>query len=146
MESVYWLVLLAILLVIELCTLGLTTIWFAGGALAAAIAAFFGCGIVMQVIIFLVVSVVLLVFTRPLAMRYINNHRSKTNCEELIGKTIKITEKVDNFNQTGCAVVNGAEWTVRAEREADILEPGDRAVITGISGVKLIVKPCNENN
>lgn len=144
MESVYWLILLAVLLVIEICTLGLTTIWFAGGALAATIVSLLGLGLVPQVVIFFLISILLLVFTRPWAVRYLNDHRSKTNYEGLIGKTIKITERVDNFNQTGCAIVNGAEWTVRAEEENVILNPGDRATITNISGVKLIVKPYAE--
>lgn len=145
MESVYWLVLLAILLVIEIFTLGLTTIWFAGGALAATIIALMGLSLPIQIVVFFVVSIALLVFTRPLAVRYINDHRSKTNYEGLIGKMIKISERVDNFNQTGTAIVNGQEWTVRSEQDDIILNPGDRATITNISGVKLIVKPyCEE--
>lgn len=140
MESVYWLILLAVLLVIEIATLGLTTIWFAGGSLAAAIVSLMGMNLGVQIVLFFVVSIVLLVFTRPLAMRYINDHRSKTNYEGLIGKTIKITERVDNFNQTGTAVVNGQEWTVRTEQEGLIFNPGDKATIINISGVKLIVK------
>lgn len=144
MESVYWLILLAILLVIEIFTLGLTTIWFAGGALAATITALVGLGLPIQIVVFLVVSIVLLVFTRPIAVRYLNSQRSKTNYEGLIGKTIKITETVDNFNQTGTALVNGQEWTVRTEQEGIILNPGDRATITNIAGVKLIVKPYSE--
>ena len=144
MESVYWLILLAVLLVIEIFTLGLTTIWFAGGALAATIISLLGLGLPIQIVVFFVVSIALLVFTRPLAVRYINDHRSKTNYEGLIGKMIKITERVDNFNQTGTAIVNGQEWTVRSEQDGIILNPGDRATITNISGVKLIVKPYSE--
>ena len=144
MESLYWLILLAVLLVIEIGTLGLTTIWFAGGALAATIAALLGLGIGLQIVIFFAVSIALLIFTRPWAVRHLNGHRSKTNYEGLIGKTIKITERVDNFNQTGCALVNGQEWTVRSEQEDVILNPGERATITNISGVKLIVRPYSE--
>jgi len=144
MESVYWLSLLAILLVVEIFTLGLTTIWFAGGALAATIVALLGLGLPVQIVVFFVVSIVLLIFTRPLAVRYLNSQRSKTNYEGLIGKTIKITETVDNFNQTGTALVNGQEWAVRSEQEGIILIPGDRATITNITGVKLIVKPYSE--
>lgn len=144
MESVYWLILLAVLLIIEIATLGLTTIWFAGGALAATIVSLLGLSPAVQIVLFFAVSIALLVFTRPLAVRYINDHRSKTNYEGLIGKTIKITERVDDFNQTGTAIVNGQEWTVRTEKEEIILNPGDKATIINITGVKLIVKPYSE--
>lgn len=140
MAPIYWLVVMAVLLVMEICTLGLTTIWFAGGALIATIAALLGAGFWTQVALFIVVSSLLLIFTRPWAMRYINNHKAKTNYEGLIGKVIKITETVDNFNQSGTAIVNGSEWTVRSKDDDVIIQPGDKAQIVNIKGVKLIVK------
>lgn len=140
MVPIYWLVVMAVLLVMEICTLGLTTIWFAGGALIATIAALMGVGFWTQVALFIVVSSLLLIFTRPWAMRYINNHKAKTNYEGLIGKVIKITETVDNFNQSGTAIVNGSEWTVRSKDDDVIIQPGDKAQIVNIKGVKLIVK------
>ena len=72
MEPIIWLGVLAVLLIIEAITTGLTTIWFAGGALAAAIASYLEAGIVVQLILFLCVSLVLLIFTRPLAVKYMN--------------------------------------------------------------------------
>lgn len=87
-----------------------------------------------------VVTILLLVFTRPFAMRFINTRRLKTNYEGIIGKTIRISQKVDNIGQTGMAVVNGTEWTVRSEQDDVILEPGTLAKVVNISGVKLIVK------
>lgn len=144
MISIYWLVFMAVLLLIEICTLGLTTIWFAGGALVATIASLIGLNVVIQLALFIVVSSLLLIFTRPWAMKYINVQRTKTNYEGLIGKIIKITEAVDNFNQSGAAVVNGQEWTVRSQEEGLILKPGDKAQIVDIVGVKLIVKEYME--
>lgn len=138
--TIGWLVLLIVLLVIEIITVGLTSIWAAGGALAALILNVVGVSIVGQVIAFFVVTFVLLYFTRPFAVKFINAQRVKTNYEGIIGKTIRIAEKVDNMSQTGMAVVNGQEWTVRAEQDEDILEPGTIAKVVNISGVKLIVK------
>ncbi len=138
--TIGWLVLLVALLVIEIITVGLTSIWAAGGALAALILDVIGVPLVGQVIAFFVVTFVLLYFTRPFAVKFINAQRVKTNYEGIIGKTIRIAEKVDNMSQTGMAVVNGQEWTVRAERDEDILEPGTIAKVINISGVKLIVK------
>lgn len=144
MVSIYWLIFMAVLLVIEICTLGLTTIWFAGGALAATIASLMGFNLGVQFVLFIVVSALLLIFTRPWAVKYINGHRIKTNYEGLIGKVIIITEMVDNFNQSGTAVVNGQEWTVRTQEDGVILRPGDKAQIVSIVGVKLIVNKYME--
>ena len=139
-----WLALVIVLIVIEIFTVGLTTIWFAGGALAAIVINLLGLGMVWQIIAFLVVSGVLLFFTRPWALKYINSNRVKTNYEGVIGKVIRITEIVDNMNQTGKAVVNGQEWSVRSEQDKVILGEGTLAKVVKIEGVKLIVKVYEE--
>lgn len=139
-----WLGLLILFLVIEIATVGLTTIWMAGGALGALILDLAGLNLWWQIGAFLVVSFTMLVFTRPFVVKYINSHHEKTNYEGIIGKVVRITEKVDNLQQTGTAVVNGLEWTTRAERDDVILYPGDLAKVVNISGVKLIVKKYEE--
>ena len=139
-----WLGLLILFLVIEIATVGLTTIWRAGGALGALILDLAGLNLWWQIGAFLVVSFTMLVFTRPFVVKYINSHHEKTNYEGIIGKVVRITEKVDNLQQTGTAVVNGLEWTTRAERDDVILDPGDLAKVVNISGVKLIVKKYEE--
>lgn len=142
--TIAWLVLLIILLVIEIITVGLTSIWAAGGALAALILNLLNVSFVLQVIAFFAVTFVLLYFTRPFAVRFINSKREKTNYEGIIGKTIRIADRVDNMSQTGRAVVNGQEWTVRSEKDEEILEPGTIAKVINITGVKLIVKKYEE--
>lgn len=139
-----WLGLLILFLVIEIATVGLTTIRMAGGALGALILDLAGLNLWWQIGAFLVVSFTMLVFTRPFVVKYINSHHEKTNYEGIIGKVVRITEKVDNLQQTGTAVVNGLEWTTRAERDDVILDPGDLAKVVNISGVKLIVKKYEE--
>ncbi len=142
--TIAWLGLLIILLIVEVITVGLTSIWAAGGALAALILNILGLSLVWQVIAFFAVTFVLLIFTRPFAVRFINTQREKTNYEGIIGKTIRIAERVDNIRQTGMAVVNGQEWTVRAEDEQEVLEPETLAKGVNISGVKLIVRKYEE--
>ena len=139
MESFYWLIAVAVFLIIEITTLGLTTIWFAGGAIIAFLASILGADYLIQFILFVVVSVILLCFTRPIALRYFNNHRARTNYESIIGQTAKVTSIIDNFNQTGSAIVGGQEWTARAEQDDDIIEPDTQVKIVAIKGVKLIV-------
>lgn len=144
MINLIWLGLFILLLVIEIITVGLTTIWFAAGALAALAANVLGADFFVQVIIFLAVSVVLLIFTRPWAEKHLNRNRVRTNYERVIGKVIRITEKVDNLNQTGKSVVDGQEWTVRSKEDSDIFEAGTLARVVAVSGVKLIVEKCEE--
>lgn len=139
-----WLGLLILFLIIEIATVGLVTIWMAGGALAALILELMGLNIWYQIWAFLLVSIILLICTRPLAVKYINSHHEKTNYEEIIGKVVKITEKVDNLQGSGTAVVKGLEWTTRTEKDGEILNPGDLAKVVDISGVKLIVKKYEE--
>ena len=138
-EAFVWLGLLIVFLVIEIITVGL-----AGGALAALLLNIAGLNLIWQVGAFFVVSFLLLFFTRPFAVKYINAHHEKTNYEGVIGKIVRVTETVDNLAQTGTAVVNGLDWTARAEKDEDILEPGTLAKVVSISGVKLIVKKYEE--
>ena len=144
MLNLIWLGLFIILIIIELFTVGLTTIWFAGGSLAALLANILGADIPIQVLVFLAVSCILLTFTRPWAVRHLNKKRVKTNYESEIGKVIKLTERVDNINQTGKSVVNGQEWTVRSKDDGEILEEGTLAKVVAVSGVKLIVEKYKE--
>lgn len=139
-----WLGILAVLLIIEAITAGLTTIWFAGGALAAAVAALLGGNLVTQVILFLVVSLLLLVFTRPLAVKYMNRGLEKTNVNDLPGRTAVVTEEIDNLAQTGRLRINDIEWTARAEKDNILIPAGAIVEITEVRGVKVIVKEMKE--
>ena len=144
MTSAYWLIAFVILVVIEAATLALTTVWFAGGAIAAFLLSLAGAGTNAQLSVFAVVSFVLLFFTRPWAMRHVNSHATKTNADSLIGRQARVTEEINNLSGTGSAVINGLEWTARSEKD-DSVYPVDAVVeICGIRGVKLIVKNVQE--
>ena len=140
METIFWLILFVVLLIIEILTLGLTTIWFAGGALVAFILAFVGFDLPVQIIVFLLVSISLLVLTRPVAIKFFNKERQKTNAESLIGQKAVVIEKIDTLHGVGRAEVNGMEWSAKADEAGQIIEAGEIVVIEGIQGVKLIVK------
>ena len=140
MEMIFWLIVFVILLVVEIATMALTTVWFAGGALAAFLAAYIGFGVVVQVLVFLIVSILLLVLTRPLAVKFFNQERQKTNAESLIGQKAIILEKIDTLRGEGRAEVNGMEWSAKTDEPDGIIEAGTVVVIEGIQGVKLIVR------
>lgn len=140
MMIIFWISLIVICLIVEIISVGLTSIWFAGGGLLALIACALGAPVWLQVVLFLVLSLVLLFFTRPWAMKYFNPHRIKTNYEDAVGKSVRITERVDNLAGTGTAVLNGQEWTARTERDDITIEADTIAEVAEVRGVKLIVK------
>ena len=143
MPETVWLIILALCLVVEIATLGLVTIWFAGGALVAFFVAMVTDSVLIQVIVFLAVSLLLLFFTRPVAKRFYNSKRTKTNVDSVIGEQCKVTETVDNFNGTGTVLLNGLEWTARSKDET-VIETGVRVQVCAIDGVKVIVEKVTE--
>lgn len=141
MEPIIWLGILAVLLVIEGLTTALTTIWFAGGALVAAIAAGVGMGIVPQLLLFFCVSLVLLLFTRPAALKLMNKGTEKTNVEGLLGKSAVVIQQIDNLAQTGQVRINDIEWMARTSDDGVTIPVGTVVVIEAVHGVRLIVRP-----
>ena len=136
-----WLVLLIVFIVVELATMGLTTIWFAGGALLAAVSAVLHAPLVVQVALFLVVSIFLLCFTRPIAIKYFNKDRIKTNVESMVGRQAIVISEVDNLEGIGQVTVGGQEWTARSVDDNQKIAVGTVVLVRAISGVKLIVAP-----
>lgn len=139
-NTMVWLAAMIILIIIEIVTVGLATIWFAIGALVAIIVSMLGGGIILQMTVFLVVSFGMLILTRPFAVKYINNSRIRTNYEGIIGKVVRITQDVDNIAEKGNAMVNGQEWTVRALDDRNKIAAGSLAKVVDIKGVRLIVE------
>lgn len=144
MTAVYWLIAFVVLLGIEAATMALTTVWFAGGALVAFILSLLGMSVNIQLAAFVIVSFLLLFSTRPIALKYVNRNTVKTNSESLVGKTARITKEVNNTEGTGAAVLNGQEWTARAEDDKNIYPAGTMVEVKDIRGVKLIVRRAQE--
>ena len=135
-----WICLLIGAIAIEAMTMGLTSIWFAGGALAALLLERLGAGIYLQISVCLVVSLVLLYFTRPVAVKYFNKDRVKTNLEGFIGKQAVVTETIDNLKGTGHAILDGKEWSAKSADDEVVFREGEIVKVLEIQGVKLIVK------
>lgn len=144
MEPIMWLILLACFLVVEAITVGLTTIWFAGGALVAAIASGLGAGILIQWVLFLIVSLALMIFTRPMAVRYMNKGVPKTNVNSLIGERAVVIQKINNLEQTGQVRINDIEWMARTSSDEVTIPEHAIVTIEDVQGVKLIVKEETE--
>ena len=142
--SMIWLIILTVMIVIEIATLGLTTIWFAGGALIAFLLSVVHAPLALQIAAFLIVSVVLLYFTRPIAIKYFNRNRIQTNSEALIGKQAIVVSDINNIEGLGRVLIQGKEWTARAEEESEKIPAGAVVEVTGIEGVKLLVKKLRD--
>ncbi len=142
--TIIWLIVLIICIGIELATMGLTSIWFAGGSIPAIIIAAFGGPVWLQVILFLIVSIVLLFFTRPIAVKYFNKDRIKTNAESLIGRTAIVISDINNLEGIGQVTVSGQEWSARSADETIQIPTGAVVVVRAINGVKLIVEERKE--
>ena len=135
-----WLIIFVACIVIEIISMGLTTIWFAGGALIAAVAAALDVPLWVQIVLFVLVSLVLLYFTRPIAVKYFNKDRIKTNAESLVGKQAIVISEIDNLQGIGQVTVEGKEWTARTVTDGVTLQTGSVVIIRAISGVKLMVE------
>ena len=134
-----WLVVFVACIAIEIITMGLTTIWFAGGALVAAIGAAMGAPIWLQAVFFGAVSLVLLYFTRPVAVKYFNKDRVKTNAESLVGKQAIVISEIDNLQGIGQVSVNGQEWSARTVEEGVTLHTGTDLIVRANSALTIMV-------
>ena len=140
MMPLVWLALIVLFVVIEALTYGLATIWFAGGALAAAIGAFAGMELQPQLWLFFGVSLFLLLVTRPLAVRYMKKTTPKSSVNSVIGRTAIVTEKIDNLSQKGKVKIYDVDWLACSKDNDDVIEEGSVVVVKEVHGVRLTVE------
>lgn len=142
MGPLIWLIIMAIMVIVEIITVGLTSIWFAGGALIAFFASLFGAPVAVQIVLFIIVSILTLALFRPKAVEHFNKTRTKTNVDSMIGKRVKVVEPVSNLDGTGTVLLNDVEWTARSASGQNI-EKDSIVVVKEVKGVKLIVEKEN---
>lgn len=140
-QGLFWIFVMAALLVLEAITVGLTSIWFAAGALAALIVSFFTSSIWIQVACALAVAFLTLFTLRPVMLRrFVRPSGQETNLGRIVGSEAVVTEEIDNQKATGQVKVNGAVWTARSDG-GQILPQGTAVRVERIEGVKLMVAP-----
>jgi len=140
-----WLGLAVLFVIIEALTFGLTTIWFAIGALFLIFLSFLPIAFEFQVLIFLAISGCLLFFTRPLALKKFKTGRVKTNVDSYVGKTALVKKQITEFN-SGEIKVSGQIWTARLEEGSAItIEEGTRCEVVRVEGAHAIVKAAEES-
>ncbi|MGF6375404.1 membrane protein implicated in regulation of membrane protease activity [Clostridiales Family XIII bacterium PM5-7] len=140
---IFWLIVGVVFAIIEGLTMGLTTIWFTGGAIAALIASLLDLGVSAQVVLFFVVSVVLLVLTRKIFIKKLRTGQEKTNIDALIGMGAVVTTEIKPF-QPGIVKINGQEWTAISEDSQETIGKNEKVEVIRIEGVKAVVAPFEE--
>ena len=141
-EVILWLVITVMLVIIEIASSNLVTVWFAGGAFAAMLAAMFRLSLWVQLALFAFVTTALLISTRPLVAK-IMAKKTPTNSDRVIGMTGVVTEEIDNLRETGAVRTDGKVWSARSA-EGVIIPAGAKVSIHEIRGVKVIVMCAQE--
>ena len=143
--AIIWLVLVVVFAIVEAATLGLASIWFCVGALAAFITATCRGPLWLQIVLFLVVSAVTMILIRPLAKKYLTPRQTRTNAHRIIDTEAGVTETIDNVAGTGQVKTGGNTWTARSETGQTIPE-GSRVRVLRIEGVRAFVEPLTESS
>ena len=136
---VLWLALMILFVIAEASTVQLVSIWLAAGSLSALIPAMLGMPLMVQIIVFLVVSAVCLIFTRPFVKKVLAVKKVNTNADRTIGEIGLVTETIDNTLESGRVMVDGLSWKARASDDS-VLEAGTRVQVKEIHGVTLTVE------
>ena len=140
MDTIIWLVLLIVFLVVEALTVTMVSLWFAGGCLAALLAATTGGSLGFQIFTALVVSAALLACLRPIVRKHFTPRLTKTNVDAVIGSCGYVTADIDNVSATGTVKLGAMEWTARSASGAPIAK-GTLVKVDRIEGVKVFVVP-----
>ena len=138
--AIIWIALIIIFAVVEIITVGLTSIWFAGGGLAGLVAHFLHAPFWLQVIVAAVVTLILLLATRPFVRRFLQGKETHTNADRVVGSIAVVTEPIDNVLAKGRVTVLGSDWTARS-LDGGAIPAGAQVRVERIEGVKLIVTP-----
>ncbi len=145
MMMIIWLAAFVVFAIAEAATVQLVSIWFAAGSIAALIVSLLHGQLWLQIAVFLLVSIIALVLTRPLIKKYIASRYKPTNADRIIGSVCRVTEDIDNIAPSGAVSAQGKIWTARSKTGAPI-RAGSLVRAIAIDGVKLIVVPAEEKS
>jgi membrane protein implicated in regulation of membrane protease activity len=138
-----WMVAFVVFAIVEAITIGLVSIWFAGGALVALVTAGLGGPLWLQIVLFLVVSGLLLALVRPVVDKISVPNVTPTNADRHIGQQALVTEEINNLAETGAVRMDGVIWTARSE-DGQVIPVGSTITVRRIAGVKVWVSPAVE--
>lgn len=136
-----WLAVIVFAVIVEALTFSLVSVWFVPGALVALILAFVpSIPLWVQIVVFLVIALIFLIFLKPIANKLLIGKRVATNADAVIGEEVVVTEAINNLEAKGQVKVKGQIWTARAADKNITYEVGEVLNVIAIEGVKLICK------
>ena len=143
-DWVYWLIIAAVLLLVEIFSVMLISIWFAVGAVGALVAAMFGASMTVQIIVFVALSVLTFAIGWHFRERIVVGPRRRvpTNADRFIGMEADVIKDLDRISGTGLVRVRGQLWSAESEND-ELVPAGTRVRVAAIRGVKLIVAPLS---
>lgn len=139
MMTVIWIAAIIVFGIAEAATAGLVSIWFVAGSIAALIACELGAHLWLQFVLFLTVSILALIATRPLARKMLDKTITPTNADRVLHHKAKVTEVIDNENATGAVYIDGKTWSARSD-DGSVIPVGEMTTVVRMEGVKLFVK------
>lgn len=142
---IIWIIVIVIALIVEVATLGLTSIWFAAAGLITLLLSFFIPWLPVQIGIFLILSALMMYFFYPMLRNKIKKDTVKTNVDAVVGKEAIVTEAIDNIQAAGQVKLSGQFWTARSVDDVEI-EKGTHVIVEEVKGVKLMVKELKKIN
>lgn len=141
--TIFWIFIAIVMGVVEASTMTLVSIWFCVGAVAAMLASMFSASLFVQCVVFVIVTAIALVATRPLAKRLTNGRFTPTNADRIIGSEAVVTQRIDHIKGTGQVSISGQIWSAKSEDLSEIAEK-TLVIVTKIAGVHAIVRPKKE--
>ncbi len=143
---IFWLIAAGIFFIIEMATIGFLVFWLGIGALLAMVTSFLTDSILIQVIVFVITSILLLIFTRPLVNKFVKVPKEvKTNAYSIIGKKGIVISAINNIEGSGQIKIDGEVWSAKSANDDDIAKDTEVEIIE-IDGVKAVVKKIPENS
>ena len=137
-----WLVIAVVLGIFEAATVELVSIWFAVGAVAAMVPAYFNAPFWVQILVFILVSALCFVFTRPFFKKIIRVNKQPTNVDRLVGQEGVATDDIENIECRGKVFISGLTWSARSET-GELIPQGAVVTVKKIEGATLVVKRKN---
>lgn len=132
-----WFIIIIVAAIIEISTMDLTSVWFAIGALFSFIISIFSDNVLLQISVFMIISVILLLSVRPIVKNYFRTNLVNTNADRLVGKTALCTKEI-RPGERGEVKIDGKFWTA-ISNDDDAVLVNEIVEVLAIEGVKLIV-------
>ena len=136
--SVLWLILVIIFIIVEISTAALISIWFILGAVITMLLSLISDNIILQIAVFLIVSLISLILLRPFALKFAKP-RAKSNVEAIFGKKGIVYETIENTLNQGRIKIMGQDWAALSENN-QVIDTGKKVIVVNVAGNKLIVK------